>query len=133
VINESSGSSSVCTHTITLDKHGNFTKDSMKTEETDKWGSRVYTDVQKNKYTYNKAGKITKIVTTFKHDDGSKSKATTKFTYNKAGKIIKRVYKADEEKSVTVYKYKKIKVSKKYRKLISAEQKEIVPVTEQNL
>ena len=132
------GNSSYLTkHTLTLDKHGNITKDVQKIEQTYEGDSRTYkhTVTEISRFTYSKTGKIKKYVYYAK---GSKGRTTVTCTYNKAGKLKKIVSftknpDGTSEKSVENYTYKKVKVAKKYLKLVKSEQQNEQMITEQHL
>lgn len=94
-------------------------------------GSKSVTTV-KNTYSYNKKGLPTKEIRSRTTKEGSKvtetDKTTYKYTYNKKGNVTKMTYSStykseyynSSDSGTYKYKYKTVKVPKKYWKAIEA-------------
>ena len=130
-------SSALVTHKLQIDKHGNITKDVLKEKRTYSGDPKTYTEkaTEISRFTYTRKGKIKKYVY---YTKGSKDRTTVTCTYNKAGRLTKIVSisknsDGTSERQEEKFTYKKLKVSKKYLKLLRSEQREEQQITEQHL
>ena len=85
------------THAIKVDDHGNVISDVQTITNVFDGNTSTEVVTTNSVYTYNKAGKIAKEVSTSTNSEGKVTSTST-----------------------TTYKYKKVKVAKKYWKLLAA-------------
>ena len=91
------GSTMTTTHAIKVDDHGNVISDVQTITNVFDGNTSTKVVTTNSVYTYNKAGKIAKEVSTSTNSEGKVTSTST-----------------------TTYKYKKVKVAKKYWKLLAA-------------
>ncbi|MBR6403466.1 MAG: hypothetical protein IKS48_08810 [Eubacterium sp.] len=101
-----------------------YNKKNQVTKQTVKWSA---TETATYTYKYDKKGTIIEVKSTTNYN-GDIFRSTNKrtITYNSKGLVTKIVQKDEYDTSTAKYKYKKIKINKKFKKEIEKNQKDMM-------